>query len=129
MNFINDDHKAFYEEHTANLYDDRSRAALFYILGIAEETRIYIRDLYDFKGRHIKPDGLAKPWQTSSTRALTRLAFDVFHGGPVIPAEYAGDDREDALEEYSAARIFSRLNEWAPYALEAIRIRYRIPEL
>lgn len=128
MNFINDEHKEFYEKHTANLYNDRERAVLFYILGIAEETRIYIRDLYDFKGRHIKPDGLAKPWQTSSTRALTRLAFDVFHGGPVIPEKW-DEHREDALEEYSAARIFSRLNEWAPYALEAIRIRYRIPEL
>ena len=123
MNFINDDHKAFYEEHTAKLYDDTERLALFYTLGISESTRKHIRDLYNFRERSIRPEGLAKAWQTSSTRALTRLAFDLYHGGPVSP-----EGTEEDLEEHSAARIFSRLNEWAPYALDAIRIRYRVPE-
>ena len=128
MNFINDDHRAFYEKHTANLYDDREREAFFYLLGISESTRRNVKDLYNFRERILKPDGLGKGWQTSSTRALSRLAFDLFHGGPVIPSGYEGHELEDALEDYSAARVFSRLNEWAPYALEAIRLRYGITE-
>ena len=127
--FINDAHKEFYTKHAQKYAGDPERLSLFYLLGVSDETRRNIRELYDENAAGIIPEGLAACWQTSSTSALCRLAFDLFHGEPVL--NDPDGDRETLAEEtaaYSTARIFGKLNEWAPYGLEALRIRYRIPK-
>lgn len=126
--FISDEHKEFYRKHAQKYARDPERLSLFYLLGVSDETRRNIRELYDENAGAIIPDGLAARWQTSSSRALCRLAFNLFHGEPVLTDPDAdGETLAEETAAYSTAAIFSKLNEWAPYALEALRIRYRIP--
>lgn len=122
MIFNGEEHEMFYNKYVSN---DPYRNALFYLVGVSDTTRYNIKAIYSFDERCIIPESLSAGWQTSSSRALTALAFDLYHGSPVLPqADPTQDQIEDALEIYSVSGIMSRLNEWIPYALEAIKIRY-----
>lgn len=59
---------------------DIERVCLMYLLAAVHETRKHMDDLYDFKNNWIKSEGLKKGWQTSGTRKLTRLAFNLYNG-------------------------------------------------
>ncbi len=126
MKFNGEGHKDFYEKYGATYESaDRQRQALFYLLGVSEETRKHINSIYDFEECCIIPEILTSGWQTSSSRALTALAFDLYHGSPVIPQMDPSQEQiEDALELYSVSGIMSRLHEWLPFALEAINMVY-----
>ncbi len=92
IRFSSKEHRAFYAEmliKTRN--DDSYHRALFYAMGICEETRRNIHTLFDFKNGGIDPDGLSAPWQTGCTRRLCRLAFNLWNGWT-----------EEGREQYSA---------------------------
>lgn len=123
MKFNSDDHKQFYEKYGARYEgNDKSRQTLFYLLGISDTTRHNIKDIYDFEEKCIVPESLSAGWQTSSSSALTRLAFDLYHGDPVLSEDTADAERELML--YSTSNTLGRLNEWLPYAIEAILTLY-----
>lgn len=123
MKFSSEAHKEFYEKYGSKYAgSDRQRQVLFYLLGVCPDTRKFIREIYDFEEHCIVPDVLNAGWQTSSSRALTRLAFDLYHGDPVLADDVA--DTEGELMMYSVSNVMSRLNEWLPYALEAISVVY-----
>lgn len=125
--FKDSDHKNFYEEwiNKTNSSKDPYRKALFYTLGLTEETRNNINSLYNLKRNCVKFEGLNKGWQTGTTLRICRLAFNLYNG-------FCGTKNED--EEFDAADytpywLFNcgLLN----YMLEAVKIRYeeymRIP--
>lgn len=123
MEFNGESHKSFYEKYGSEYSgSDRQRQVLFYLLGVSDTTRHNIDAIYDFKEKCIIPESLSAGWQTSSSRALTRLAFDLYHGDPVLADGVS--DAEGELMMYSVSNIMSRLNEWLPFALEAINILY-----
>jgi len=119
MMFIDKMHQSFFEEmiEEASARGDRYRQALFYVLGLTHETRRQIKSLYDFREGVIIFRGLDEPWQTSETKTLTRLAFNLFSG-------FSDCDCSDHSEEYhlySPYFLFS--TSFMEYCFEAVRIR------
>lgn len=116
MNFLDDEHKAFYgrmieKTHTES---DPYRAAMFYTLGLSSTTRNNIRAIYNFAEQCPRFDCLRKPWQTSTSVRLTRLAFNLYNG-------YDGS-RSDLHTRYTPYELFC--DGLMEYMFEAIRIRY-----
>ena len=109
-------HEQFYEGNVirANREHDPYREALFYLLGLTDETRRYIHDVYDFQENSIRPEGLHAGWQTGTSSRLTRLAFNLYSG-------YTGEDERNAYQ-YSPYYIFN--NELMPFFFEAVKLRY-----
>ncbi len=118
LNFNSEQHKAFFLKYV-NLYSgDMQTMALFYLLGVSESTRTNIKQIYDFESHCIIPDCLTAGWLTSSTGALIRLAFDLFHSDPVIPSD------DYPISNYSVSNTLGKLNEWLPYGIAAINLIY-----
>ncbi|NWL87802.1 hypothetical protein DMN77_09330 [Paenibacillus sp. 79R4] len=111
------EHHQFYEGmiRMTHSHTDPYRQALFYLLGLTEQTRSHVRDLYDFDENSICLEGLNKGWQTSSTVKLTRLAFNLYNG-------YSGDEDRDAARNYSPYFLFD--THLLPYFFEAAKLRY-----
>lgn len=86
--------------------------AFFYAVGIAQETRLNIDQLFDFNRDCIKRDGLTKGWQTGSTIRLTRLAFNLWNG-------FVEESQEKLFTPYA---IFDC--SYASYFWEAVKLRY-----
>lgn len=123
MKFISKEHYEFFKKYGVQyMKTDEYRAAFFYVTGICEGTRENIQSLYDFKTGLIKPEGLCEGWQTGSSTALTRLAFDLFHADPVFPEN--DPDPVETARLYSVSNIMCKMNEWLPYAIEAINFLY-----
>ncbi|QWU13199.1 hypothetical protein SAMN04487895_11718 [Paenibacillus sophorae] len=111
------EHHQFYEGmiRMTHSQTDTYRQALFYLLGLTEQTRSHVRDLYDFDENSICLEGLYKGWQTSSTVKLTRLAFNLYNG-------YSGDEERDASRNYSPYFMFD--TGLLPYFFEAVKLHY-----
>ena len=88
---------------------------LFYLLTLSADTRRNFDSLFDIDKSCIKPDGVKGGWLTSSTKRLCQLSFNLFNG-------YTQDGRKKCSEEYSPYYMFA--NEWAPYFVQAIKLRY-----
>ena len=117
MKFKDDEHKCFFETQVTktNTWNDPYRKALFYTLGLTEQTRDHINALYDFKNRCINLDGLQKPWQTGTSMRVTRLAFNLYNG-------FAGGEGLDSPEGYTPYNLFD--TSLMPYMFEAVILRY-----
>lgn len=118
MKFIDDEHRAFFERQTAKAHveDDPYRKALFYALGLTEETRRNINSLYDFKENCIDIDGMHKGWQTSTSMKVTRLAFNLYNG-------FTGtDETSESGNDYTPYSLFSC--GLMPYMFEAVKLLY-----
>jgi hypothetical protein len=113
MEFMNNDHKSFYNQMVARTHSEQDpyRKSLFYTLGLTDETRRNINNLYDFKENGINPDGMHGGWQTSTSWKVTKLAFNLYNG--------FGDP--DA-EEYTPYELFS--NGLMEYMFNAVRLLY-----
>ena len=83
MLFRDTEHEeAFYEflsQAKVNIFDNE-RKALFYLFALTHDLRTHIHELYDFKRNMIKTEGLSAPFQTSSSTAITQLAFTLYNG-------------------------------------------------
>lgn len=112
MIFLNKKHEDFYYNCLVETKKiDGYYKALFYLLGIHEETRKRIKEIYDFKKEHIHIDVLEKPWQTASTYRACLLAFNLFNG-------YV----DNMAIESTPHGLFCDPN--AEYYFEAIKLRY-----
>lgn len=116
MIFLNGAHQAFYEQAivTEQAGNDPSRKALFYCLGLTEETRSNVNDLYNFTRHVIKDAGLRARWQTKETRKVCNLAFNLYNGYHGRSGCY--------LVDYTPWRLFD--TPLRPYLFQAIDIRY-----
>lgn len=113
VRFVDSEHERFYMNMLKRAdRQDAYHRAFFYTAGIADETRRYIHDVFDFADRRIKPEGLEQPWQTGSTSRLCRLAFNLWNG-------WTEDGNERLSTPYE---LFDCT--YAPFFLEAIRMRY-----
>lgn len=117
MVFKSQQHRDFYVKYVEKTgsADDVYRKALFYTLGLTEETRKNIKSLYNFEVGGIEPEGLHKGWQTGTSTKVTQLAFNLFNG-------FHGDGENDKAMDYTPYYLFC--NSLLPYMLEAIEIRY-----
>lgn len=83
MKFYNDEHKKYYEEFIkkdSTRNGDVERQAIFYLLALSSTTAANINSLYDFKDHSINFDGLSSGFQTSTSLALCKLAFNLYNG-------------------------------------------------
>ena len=81
MKFINHEHQKFYQETMINVgIDDTYHKALFYTLGIDQDCRSHIHDLYDFQNYRIKLNGIHKAWQTTGSMQCKLLGFNLYNG-------------------------------------------------
>lgn len=125
--FIDAEHKSFYKEALLKCkLKDVYHKALIYCLGISEDTRNHIEEIYDFNAQEIKTDAIIKPWQTSGSLQITRLAFNLFTDGTPTIYEYKDGSEEQINEsrKYSVSDIFC--TSLAPYFYEAVKIRYPV---
>lgn len=124
MFFRDKKHELFYYNSLTRCQnEDCFHKALFYCLGIDENTRNYVENIYDFASNTIHPEVINEPWQTSSSRQATRLAFNLFSNScPSLDYDSSFEEQLSECRKYSVSYIFS-----SPYALyfyEAIKIMY-----
>lgn len=115
--FYDQEHEQFYKSKTESKKLDSYNKSLIYLLGLTSETRNNFNKLYEDIAREIKFEGLRQPWQTGTTMAITKLAFNLFNG-------FCGLEDEEA-RQYTPENIFC-YKEFAPYFYEAIKIRFNI---
>lgn len=97
-------------------YLDCYHEAVAYLLALDVVLREYVDEVFNFEDDVIIPEGLSLGFQTGTSKATTRLLFNLWNG-------YTGSDSEyDRVDYYSVADIFCR--PYAPYYWQAIRIRY-----
>ena len=122
--YIDDQHKEFYSQYIQKCgCKDSHHRALLYCLGIDDNTRKHIQDIYNFDTGSIKTGCLHEGWQTSSSKKVIRLAFNLYTDRTVSVYDY--DNQNDRLEEcgrYSVAEIMCC--EYVKCFLEAVKIRY-----
>lgn len=120
MRFVDEKHKSSYREFIAKDKTenwDNERKSLFYLFSMFEETREHINQLYDFKNHWIIPEGLNEDWQTGGSRAVTRLAFNLYN-------RFCTDDDGKVDERFNVMSIISLIDrQYIEYVFEAIRIR------
>lgn len=116
MIFLNRAHRAFYEQAVAaeQAEDFPARKALFYCLGLTDETRVHVDELYNFCRHVTRENGLRALWHTSDSHKVCSLAFNLYNGFHGRNGTYTMD--------YTPWRIFD--TPLQPYLLEAIKIRF-----
>ena len=115
--FYDQEHEQFYKSKTESKKLDSYNKSLIYLLGLTSETRNNFNKLYEDASRQIKFEALRQPWQTGTTMAITKLAFNLFNG-------FCGLEDEES-RQYTPENIFC-YKEFAPYFYEAIKIRFNI---
>ena len=88
LTYLNDEHKRFFETQLETYKVasyDRERVSLFYVLGLSSILREHINELYYEGG--INPCAIGLEFQTSGTKALTRLAFVLYNDFNYWPME------------------------------------------
>lgn len=119
IRFLSEEHRRFFFQSLAKTKKDVYHQSFFYLLGLTEETRAQIHTMFDFSEDCIKPDGLGDSWQTDGTLKVCRLACNLWNG-------YC--DRQQG-QVYTPEDLFACA--YAPYFMEAIRLRYPeyLPEI
>ena len=76
--FRSQSHKLFYEQYLPQCrYQDAYHAALVYCLGIDRDTRDHVNEIYDFKTGFVKTECLHDGWQTSGSKKIVRMAYNL----------------------------------------------------
>jgi len=123
INFVSAEHQNFYETQMLTKSKDSYNRVLFYTLGMCENTRRNINRLYDATKRCILSGAINEGWQTSTSMKVTRLAFNLFTDSvSVVREESSKSEIYTECSLYSVSDIFCC--EYAPYFVEAIRLRY-----
>ncbi|MGI6498960.1 MAG: DUF6075 family protein [Oscillospiraceae bacterium] len=117
MIFLDEAHNDFFRKimERTHSQNDPYHLALFYTLGLSDDTRRNIADLYDFAEKGIETEGLYKCWQTSGTLRITRLAFNLYNG-------WNGESGGELAGYYTPYELFC--DGKALYFFEAIKLLY-----
>lgn len=122
--FKSEAHKNFFREYLFRCRrQDVYHAALIYCLGLSEDTRCNANRIYDFKSGNVKTECLHEGWQTSGSRYIIRMAYNLYCNGTPSVSDY--EEAEDQLAEcrkYTVEDLFCC--GYAPYFWQAIKIRY-----
>lgn len=126
MMFASKEHYEFYHQTAERLNADCYLASLIYTVGISEDTRRRWNSFYDEANRQIKTEVLQEGWQTSGSKRITRLAFQLFTDG--TPTAITFDEKDNSQEDFRECQFYSVSDifccENAPFFVEAIKLRY-----
>mgnify|MGYP007033825868 FL=1 len=118
------EHKEFFVQALRRCrYQDVYHAALVYCLGIDRDTRDHVNKIYDFKTGLVKTECLHDGWQTSGSKKIVRMAYNLYNNG--TPSVFDYEDSEEQLMEcgrYTVEELFCC--RYAPYFWQAVKIRY-----
>lgn len=117
MNFIDKKHENFYNQKIGQAqFKDRYEQSLIYLLASTNETRQNFEEIYNIQNNEINLESLKKPWQTGTSIAICRLAFNLF--GDIV------SDTPDGSTSYSytISEIIKNIN--LNCAIEALKIRF-----
>lgn len=122
--FANKEHEKFYYEKLKEVrYTDVYHKALIYCLGINDDTRRNVNQIYDFKTGCVKTKCLQEGWQTSGSVKVVRMAFNLYcNNTPSVDDYKNAKDQLIECRQYSAEKLFCC--SYAPYFWQAIQIRY-----
>lgn len=117
-------HKEFYIHYLNKCRcQDTYHMALIYCLGIDEDVRKHIDDIYDFMTDCINTECLHEGWQTSSSMRTIRLAINLYTDAVASVYDYDNQDRQLGESKcYSVSEIMCC--DYLRYFIEAIKIRY-----
>ena len=124
--YYNDQHKAIYDsciERTGDkkawVREDRERLSCFYLIALmcAIAPNHKPENFYDFKSNSIISESINRPEITGTTARILRLAYILYNSFP------------DGEPNNGINDIFTYRDEYAPFKLEALRIRYDITRL
>lgn len=102
---------------------DEYHKALFYCLGINCDTRRNFENIYDWQTDCIKPECLKEGWQTSGSKKVVRMAFNLFCGGtPSVDENESVEKQLYECKQYAVEELFCCM--YAPFFWEAVKIRY-----
>ena len=97
--------------------------ALAYCLGISDDVRRNIGDIYDFSTECIKPKCLHHGWITSGSAKIVRMAFNLYcNSMPSVDDMKTKDEKLRECATYTAEELFCC--SYAKYFWEAIKLRY-----
>lgn len=113
--FKSEEHKQFYNEKLGKSSSkDCYHKALFYTLGITEDTRKHFNTIFDMGADSIIPESVHADWVTGTDRRAMRLAFNLF------TCDVPEDPNNARL--YTVAEIFDY--GCTQYFLQAIALRF-----
>lgn len=122
--FKSKEHEAFFRTQCRKCrFQDVYHKALVYCLGIDRDTREHVERIYDFKTGLVKTECLHEGWQTSGSKKIVRMAFNLYCNG--TPSTYDYEKAEEQLEEcgrYTVEDLFCC--GYAPFFWQAVKIRY-----
>ncbi len=110
-------HQLFFEEKLYKICNiDTYIKSLIYLLSSNKDTRKNFDEIYDIKNNQINVEALSKPWQTSTSINICRLAFNLF-----------GDITSDTVDDstsylYTVTSICKNLD--INICTEALKIRF-----
>ena len=116
MIFKSNEHEQFFNEYATSYKHDHERLAMFYCLGLLDETRTHIKEIYDFEERCIRPDCLLAGWQTGGTIQVIELAYNLYNN-------FGVDKETDYPRPVTPLEIFMNA-ELAEYFWQAIKLRF-----
>ncbi len=122
--FANEHHRDFYYEFLPQCrHQDAYTSALIYCLGIDEDTRNHVKDIYDIQTGYVNPKCLRQGWITSGSARIIRMGFNLYcNGTPTEDNHRTLKDKMDEIRCYTVEDLFCC--GYAPYFMEAIRLRY-----
>ena len=124
--FESDEHKQRFNKICGKMKClDSYHLAVAYLFSLDTACKEHIDDVFDFDNNGIKPDGLHKAWQTSTSVRTTHLAFNLWNGYCYDGDTYVDEQgRENDLPtaKYTPDNIFC--DSMAKYFFEAIKLRY-----
>ena len=106
--FISDTHEKFYYEKIKEVrYQDVYHKALVYCLGICDDTRRNVDNIYNFKTGCVKTECLHEGWQTSGSVKVVRMAFNLYCNGMPSVSDYENAE-EQVVEcrQYTVVEVF-----------------------
>lgn len=119
LKFYDDTHKFFFYSCMSindTSIEDRERVSLFYLLGLNPTTRENIRRIYDFEKDQIILEAPAAAFQTSASRAITLLAFNLYNNynidNPTILDTFCSQDFD--IVPYMMVGVLLRLGMQKP---------------
>lgn len=117
MNFIDKEHEKFYNQKIGQTrLNDRYEQSLLYLLASTNETRQNFEEIYTIEKNEINLESLKSPWQTGTSIAICRLAFNVF--GDIV----ADTPEERTSYAYTISEILKHID--LNCAIEAFKIRF-----
>jgi hypothetical protein len=124
INFISEAHEKFYYEKLKKVqYQDVYHKALCYCLGISDDTRRNINNIYDFKTGCVKTECLHEGWQTSGSMKVVRMAFNLYcNSTPSVDDYTETEEQVNECRRYTVEDLFCCA--YAPFFWQAIQIRY-----